>query len=101
VVAGLTAVGLLGFTAINPDGAIARRNLERYAQTGNIDVEYLGQLSADAIPVLMEHSDPVTDRVLEDYQGLPAESEPWSSANLSRIRARQMVAESDVRVPSS
>ncbi|MGH2688121.1 MAG: DUF4153 domain-containing protein, partial [Actinomycetota bacterium] len=99
VVVGLAAVGLLAFTAINPEAAIARRNLDRYAETGRIDRDYLRHLSADAIPVLIEHPDPVTDWVLENSQVILPESEPWSSANLSRIKARDMLEESPVQVP--
>jgi uncharacterized protein DUF4153 len=100
-VAALTAIALLGFTAINPDEAIARRNLERYAETGKIDRDYIRHLSADAIPVLIEHPDPIADWVLYNYDVLLPASEPWSSANLSRIKARQMMAESEVQVPGS
>jgi hypothetical protein len=39
--------------------------------------------------------------VLYDYRVLLPASEPWSSANLSRIKARQMLADSDVQVPRS
>lgn len=98
-VTALTALAFLGLTAINPDGAIARRNLERYAATGKIDQSYLTHLSADAIPVLVEHQDPVADWVLRNYENPLPGSEPWSSANLSRINARQMVAQSGVQMP--
>lgn len=101
VVAGLIAAGLLGFTGINPDAAIARRNLDRHAETGRIDPHYIRDLSADAIPVLIEHPDPAADWVLANYDVLLPAEEPWSSANLSRIRARQMLADSDVQVPRS
>jgi hypothetical protein len=98
-VTALTALAFLGFTAVNPDGAIARRNLERYAQTGKIDQDYLTHLSADAIPVLVEHKDPVAGWVLQNYQNPLPDSEPWSSANLSRINARHVVAQNGVQMP--
>jgi hypothetical protein len=100
-VTALTALALLAFTAVNPDEAIARRNLERYTETGKIDRHYITHLSADAIPFLIEHPDPVAGWVLRNHQvPLPA-SEPWSSANLSRIKARHMVAHSGVPMPRS
>ena len=34
-------VGLLGIAAVNPDDLIARHNIERYEETGKIDVEFL------------------------------------------------------------
>ena len=45
-------VGLLGIAAINPDAWIARQNIERYEETGKVDVDFLSTLSADAVPVL-------------------------------------------------
>ena len=47
-----TAVGLIVFTAMNPDGVVASKNVERYAETGRIDLEYLSNLSPDAVPAL-------------------------------------------------
>lgn len=46
------AVGLLGFAAVNPDGYIAERNVDRYADTGRLDLVYLHGLSVDAVPAL-------------------------------------------------
>ncbi|WP_433605948.1 DUF4153 domain-containing protein [Prescottella agglutinans] len=46
------AIGLLGFAALNPDGYIAERNVQRYADTGRLDVAYLQRLSVDAVPAL-------------------------------------------------
>jgi hypothetical protein len=50
------AVCVVGFTltltGLNPDARIAQRNLQRFAETGDLDVAYLAQLSFDATPVL-------------------------------------------------
>jgi hypothetical protein len=35
---------------LNPDVFIARRNIERFATTGNLDIYYLSSLSDDAVP---------------------------------------------------
>jgi hypothetical protein len=47
----------MGFVAtlnlINPDVFIARQNLDRYVQTGDLDVVYLTSLSDDAVPQLV------------------------------------------------
>ena len=48
------AVMLLGLAAINPDGYIAERNLERFQQNGRIDWYYLAGLSDDAVPALAQ-----------------------------------------------
>lgn len=48
------AVGFLGtLNLINPDAFIARQNVSRYLETGNLDVIYLNTLSNDATPALL------------------------------------------------
>ncbi|WP_420643460.1 DUF4153 domain-containing protein [Candidatus Leptofilum sp.] len=50
-------VAIMGFVAtlnlINPDAFIARQNLARYEQTGDLDASYLASLSNDAVPELV------------------------------------------------
>lgn len=41
---------LLSMNLLNPDAFIAKRNMERYRETGKIDVMYLTTLSYDALP---------------------------------------------------
>lgn len=41
---------LAGLNLLNPDAFIAKKNLERFAASGKIDVYYLSRLSADALP---------------------------------------------------
>ncbi|MBC2935107.1 DUF4153 domain-containing protein [Nocardioides sp. zg-1228] len=48
------AVALIGLAAINPDAWVAGRNLDRYDATGDLDIRYLQDLSADAAPVIAE-----------------------------------------------
>ena len=48
--AGLGFVAALGM--VNVDGFIAARNLERFEETGDLDVTYLAQLTPDAIPTI-------------------------------------------------
>jgi hypothetical protein len=48
------AVALLGLAAVNPDAWVAGRNLDRYEATGELDLTYLGSLSADAAPVIAD-----------------------------------------------
>ena len=90
----LTAAGLIAFSLANPDGRIAERNIDRWEATGRLDQDYLAELSADAVPAMVEL--PLPERrwatmVLRDKLG---PSDPWSSANLSRTRARRMLYES-------
>ena len=90
----LTAAGLIAFSLANPDGRIAERNIDRWEATGRLDHNYLAGLSADAVPALVEL--PLPERrwatmVLRDKLG---PGDPWSSANLSRTRARRLLYES-------
>lgn len=55
---------VLALAAVNPDAYIARQNVERFEETGRIDVFYLGGLSADADPEL----DRLPQRVRECVQ---------------------------------
>ena len=54
-------VGLLGIAAVNPDDLIARHNIERYEETGKIDVDVPATLSDDAVPVLATASRAAAD----------------------------------------
>jgi signal transduction histidine kinase len=52
-------VGLLGLAAINPDAWIARHNIDRYEETGKLDLGYLGSLSSDALPTALSLPEPL------------------------------------------
>jgi Domain of unknown function (DUF4173) len=83
-----SALALIAFSLVDPDARIAERNVVHWRETGRIDVAYLSGLSADAVPELMRLPEPLQGRVLLDLSEELAEDEPWSSANLSRARAR-------------
>jgi len=86
-----SALGLLAFSLSNPDGRIAQRNVDRWRSTGNLDLSYLQGLSADAVPTLADLPEPLGAEVLAPLEARLARDEPWSSANYSRHRARQLV----------
>ena len=52
LVVGTAVLALLGLAVLNPDRFIADRNVDRYAASGQLDLEYLSRLSADAVPAL-------------------------------------------------
>ena len=85
------AAAMISFSATNPDGRIADRNVDRWRETGRIDLDYVSGLSADAVPALSR----LPTRLRGDALGEIAEDlrrdEPWSSANLSRRRARDLL----------
>ncbi len=44
----------LGYGVISPDAFVARQNIERYHESGRLDLRYLGTLSADALPAIRD-----------------------------------------------
>lgn len=90
-IVGIVAYVLLNY--INMDAMIAKNNISRYYETGRIDVEYLTELSYDAIPVMM----PLTSDKsiaetllyrLQDKREDLEEAKSWQSFNLSEYTAK-------------
>lgn len=91
------AVGLLGLGLVGPDAVVARANVDRFERTGKIDMEYLSQLSQDAVPALDRLPEPHRSCVLmrlaggygdpADTAGPRGDGEPWYTVNVSRVRA--------------
>ncbi|MDU4695446.1 MAG: DUF4173 domain-containing protein [Paenibacillus sp.] len=97
-------VSLAAYVAVNyanMDRVIASKNIERYRETGQIDVEYLASLSPDAVPGLLKFSrqtgselDPqprteLNRRLHERWDHL-AKGQPkgeWQSLNLAESQA--------------
>jgi hypothetical protein len=92
-----SALALVAFSLANPDARIAERNDDRWRETGRIDLDYASGLSADAVPALSRL--PVTLRVqaLAEIESTLSRDEPWGSANLSRRRARELLAPASPR----
>ena len=87
----VTAAGLLAFSLSSPDHRIAERNIDRWEETGRIDELYLRALSADAVPALVELPTLRRVRVTATLRDRLRTGDPWSSANLSRSRARSLL----------
>ncbi len=85
------AVGLLAFSLANPDGTIARQNIERWRTTGSLDIAYLQTLSADAAPQIAKLPPDLRDEALGPLAGRLAAGNGWGSLNLSRHRARALL----------
>lgn len=86
---GLAVVMLLSLAVVNPEDYAARRNIDRYRDTGKIDAWYLRALSADATPALAELPNAVRRCTLSWIADDLAESDPWYAWNLGRVRARR------------
>lgn len=83
---------------INPDAFVARQNIERFRDTGKLDVAYLGSLSADATPALSELLADKNKRVQQSVaaelyaqqQAADETDQSWLAFHLSQHRAQQI-----------
>jgi Domain of unknown function (DUF4173) len=87
-----SAVGVLAFTLANPDGLIAKRNVQRWQDTGRLDVGYLQTLSADATPEIAALPLALEESALAKLRTRLASDDPWSSFNVSRRQARGIMS---------
>ena len=86
---------------VNVDAVIARKNVDRYFTTGKIDLDYLQELSYDAIPELTrlgaaDSGDVDRKKVrafLRDKQTELGSQSPWQSYNLSKAKAKRILSE--------
>jgi hypothetical protein len=77
---------------VDADGLVARRNVERHAATGKLDVDYVATLSADAVPALDRLPEPVRSCALSLHADrLDESSGGWGAANVARARARDIL----------
>lgn len=88
-----TGAALLAFTLINPDRVIATKNVERFNETGRIDVGYLAGLSADAVPALAELPEPLRSCALVDLRLELSEQDSMIAFNRGRDSARETLAQ--------
>ncbi|MCF6523940.1 DUF4173 domain-containing protein [Streptomyces sp. JJ36] len=93
------AAGVLVFGLLSPDGVVARQNVDRYERTGKIDLEYLRQLSADAVPALDALPEPQRSCALHAVaRELAAEDdEPWYATGYGETRARKVLEDRPLR----
>ncbi|MFG2333477.1 DUF4153 domain-containing protein [Streptomyces sp. NPDC048604] len=95
-VAASAAVGVLGFGLISPDAIIAQNNVDRYERLGKIDVDYVGGLSADAVPALDRLPEPKRSCALVDINNRLIADESWYATSWSRERARDILEDRKV-----
>jgi hypothetical protein len=79
----------IGYTVtlniLNPDAFIVRQNLARHERGMELDIDYLGSLSDDAIPLLMP-------LLYDDDQEAAATIGPWLHYQLNQLDQRQAKA---------
>jgi two-component system, OmpR family, sensor histidine kinase BaeS len=90
------AAALLGFMAINPEGVVADRNVDRFERTGKVDTSYLDSLSADAAPALDRLPEPWRSCSLSSVAVTVSQDLPWYSDNLALVRARRLIEDRPV-----
>lgn len=81
---------VLGLAVLNPDAYIAQHNVDRFAESGNIDTSYLIGLSADAVPALDRLPEPERSCALAYVDASPGE---WFEYNVSIDRAREVLGD--------
>ncbi|MGX7828405.1 DUF4153 domain-containing protein [Actinokineospora sp. 24-640] len=82
---------LLGLAVLSPEGFVAEWNVQRHAETGRVDADYLAGLSADAVPALAGLPDPVRGDVLAEHAARMTGDGP-AEWNWGRARARAILA---------
>ncbi|MFJ6163536.1 DUF4153 domain-containing protein [Micromonospora orduensis] len=92
LVIGTAVLALLGLALVNPDRLIAQRNVDRYLDTGRLDVSYLSGLSADAVPALDRLPEPMRTCALRKIAFELPRDGFWAT-NLGRERARPVLDE--------
>jgi len=85
----VSALGALAFAVTNPDGRIASRNVDRHAQTGRLDLAYLGTLSADAVPAAAELPPTLAACLAQPWRDRLARPDGVLGANAGRAAARR------------
>ncbi|MEN3540158.1 DUF4153 domain-containing protein [Microbispora sp. ZYX-F-249] len=88
----LTGVSLLAFGVWNPDARVAETQLT-IRGVERLDHGYLGDLGAEAVPILDRLPEPDRSCVLSDVIAVNGLREPdsWNGWNLARARAREVL----------
>ena len=99
VIAFLTTINL-----VNPDGFIAKSNMEQFNRTGKLDVNYVRELSADAVlwkiemynKLVGEDKETLRDLLERQKDNLQNSSTDWQSTNFSRARALRLLQDAGI-----
>ena len=108
------AVATVLFVALiywNHEAWIARRNIDRFATTGQLDVAYLTvELSSDAIPAIVERLPSLPEPTRSElYRAVRQRDETrrymakgrWYEWNLARVRAREVLTTTFGSIPAA
>lgn len=101
IVKSIVVITIIMYTLINYlniDGFIARKNIERYNETGKLDATYLTSLSFEAVPYMIElrgKSDSnikmIIDKNLKYRKEVLDKENSWTEFNFSKNRTRKLL----------
>ncbi|MFD3649682.1 DUF4153 domain-containing protein [Streptomyces cyaneofuscatus] len=89
------AAAVLAFGAISPDAVVAEQNVQRFGDDRtSIDIDYLKDLSADAVPALDKLPEPQRSCALRVIQSdLRGSDSPWYATSWGEARAEEILRE--------
>ncbi|MFJ6237104.1 DUF4153 domain-containing protein [Streptomyces griseus] len=94
------AAGVLAFGLLSPDGLIAEQNVQRFEDSRStaIDIDYVKDLSADAVPALDRLPEPERSCALRVIQNdvLRADT-PWYATSWGEARAKEILEKRPVK----
>ncbi|MCW2883035.1 MAG: histidine kinase [Sphaerisporangium sp.] len=98
----VTGLSLLVFAVWNPDLRVAETQLHKRG-VARLDVQYLSDLGAEAVPVVDRLPEPMRSCLLNEMVIVSrlGGSEPWNGWNLAREHARDLLRARPLQVPSS
>ncbi len=93
------ATFLIVVNIVNPHAYIIRANIEQFNQTGKVDADYAGRLSADAVPGKIElykklegnDKEILKGLLLKEKERLQKHNTDWRSYNYSRHQALKLL----------
>ncbi|MFH9607284.1 DUF4153 domain-containing protein [Streptomyces sp. NPDC017448] len=94
------AAGVLAFGLISPDGLVAEQNVQRFEadEEAGVDIDYLKDLSADAVPALDRLPEPQRSCALRIVQREVLRTDaPWYATSWGEARAKEILEERPVR----
>ncbi|MYT36075.1 DUF4173 domain-containing protein [Streptomyces sp. SID8356] len=93
------AGAVLAFGLVSPDALVAEQNVRRFEDRGSIDLDYLRDLSADAVPALDRLPEPQRSCALRTVQReLRGSDSPWYATSWGEARAVEILRERPVTV---
>ncbi|MFD6802454.1 DUF4153 domain-containing protein [Streptomyces cyaneofuscatus] len=89
------AAAVLAFGVISPDAVVAEQNVQRFQDDRtSIDLDYLKDLSADAVPTLDKLPEPQRSCALRVIQrDLRGSDSPWYATSWGEARAEEILRE--------